>query len=321
MPLQMQAREAQHTHGNTRVHTWGHTQAQTSFHIYIGTVAATRKRRHPCVQKCFHKYRCGVSSKHSEPLTNKIHTNPISHSNGDRKAGDVVGRAGALLAQVACSQQLAQVRHSWELEPQGKWSRWLGGWSCGRQADSPAHQCLCIHTHQEKGDKSRNMEERSMLSNIEKNSNLLNEGILRVEGCLSLVSSTSWVYHVCSHAHVLFCSLFFLWKCISLFTAWGLISCRSCWRVPLTSGPDRDRQALIHLKHRQQPLFSFQTDLWDISAKYLRAYCWATHSFTCCIHLNLTHTVRSSNCCHTNQLNWIHMSITPTSRPSNMQTC
>lgn len=61
-------------------------------------------------------------------------------------AGDVVGRAGALLAQVTCSQQLAQVRHSWELEPQGKCSRWLGGWRCGRQAGRLARHHPYPHT-------------------------------------------------------------------------------------------------------------------------------------------------------------------------------
>lgn len=74
------------------------------------------------------------------------HTNPISHPDGDRAAADVVGRAGALLAQVTCSQQLAQVRHSWELKPQGKCSRWLGGWRCGRQAGRLAHHLPYTHT-------------------------------------------------------------------------------------------------------------------------------------------------------------------------------
>ena len=79
------------------------------------------------------------------------HTNPISHPDGDRAAADVVGRVGALLAQVTCSQQLAQVRHSWELEPQGKCSRWLGGWRCGRQAGWLAHRRPYTHTLNKNG--------------------------------------------------------------------------------------------------------------------------------------------------------------------------
>ena len=96
----------------------------------------------------------GVKDTVSRRQTN-THTNPISHPDGDRAAADVVGRAGALLAQVTCSQQLAQVRHSWELEPQGKCSRWLGGWRCGRQAGWLARHCSCTHTFLRKMDETR----------------------------------------------------------------------------------------------------------------------------------------------------------------------
>lgn len=63
-----------------------------------------------------------AADKHTHTLTSLI-----LDPDGDGIASDVVGRVGTLLAQVPCSQQLAQVRHSWELEPQGKCSLWLEG--------------------------------------------------------------------------------------------------------------------------------------------------------------------------------------------------
>lgn len=91
----------------------------------------------------------GVKKKYSKLHTRTrkhIHTHakiPISHPDGDRVAADVAGEAVALLAQVTCSEQLAQVRHSWELEPQGKCSCWLGGRRCVWQAGAR----LQVHTH------------------------------------------------------------------------------------------------------------------------------------------------------------------------------
>lgn len=105
----------------------------------------------------------------------QIHTtNPISHPDGDRVAADVVGRPGTLLAQVTCSQQLAQVRHSWELEPQGKCSRWLRGWHCGRQAGRLAHSHLYTHTLREMDESWR--KETWILSQTYKNA-------VCIEGC------------------------------------------------------------------------------------------------------------------------------------------
>lgn len=59
---------------------------------------------------------------------------------------------------------------------------------------------------------------------------------------------TFCIIHLLAHGLTCVCVFFvvvslLVRKGISLFTAWGLISCRSCWLVPLTSGPKRDRQA------------------------------------------------------------------------------
>lgn len=117
---------------------------------HIGTAHTTYSREtvHSCIQmqeqiqmwgelktqKAAHKY------THTHTSTQ---INPISHPDGVRVAADVAGRAVALLAQVTCSQQLAQVRHSWELEPQGKCSCWLRGWRCVWQAGTPPQ----VHRH------------------------------------------------------------------------------------------------------------------------------------------------------------------------------
>ncbi len=184
------------------------------------------------------------------------------HPDGDRAAADVVARASALLAQVTCSQQLAQVRHSWELEPQGKCSRWLGGWRCGWQAGTP----LPVHTHTlHKMNESRRKKTHEychiqMLEYIYSaypftdvqqyvhgDAQLQTFSLRKV----NFLHHSSHSFHhslavFCVHLCVCVCMFCFgltVWKCISLFTAWGLISCRSCWLVPLTSGLKRDRQA------------------------------------------------------------------------------
>ena len=102
---------------------------------------------------------------------------------------------------------------------------------------------------------------------------------------------------VCVCVRVLFCSLSSVWKCISLFTAWGLISCRSCWLVPLTSGlkrerereRERERQAGRQAgrqteKNRTEQnrgysgTFHFKHDPWDLTLKI-----WGDHSAVCAV--------------------------------------
>lgn len=58
----------------------------------------------------------------------------------------------ALLAKVACLQQLAQVRHSWEFIPQGKCSHWLRLWLWHTLAHTLAHTLghTLAHTHTHK---------------------------------------------------------------------------------------------------------------------------------------------------------------------------
>lgn len=116
--------------------------------------------------RCERKYRCGKSrfffftkKKKYSKLDARTHTHTDTNPSplhppppdGDRVAADVAGRAGALLAQVACCEQLAQVRHSWELEPQGKCSCWLvEGEAGGRAGGWPAGVVsgwLAVHTH------------------------------------------------------------------------------------------------------------------------------------------------------------------------------
>lgn len=60
---------------------------------------------------------------------------------------------------------------------------------------------------------------------------------------ISSLSSEFISVCACVCVDVLFWSPSSVCMCISLFTAWGLISCRSCWLVPLTSGLEEDRQA------------------------------------------------------------------------------
>lgn len=140
-----------YTRTGTRAHTCAHTQglahAQThsrAVHITLATSIRAQPLWHQSGRMCTHayrcecKYRCGESLfffKKKKPVRfmhahTHIDTKPSSlhppPPDGDRVAADVAGRAGALLAQVACCEQLAQVRHSWELEPQGKCSCWLG---------------------------------------------------------------------------------------------------------------------------------------------------------------------------------------------------
>ena len=88
---------------------------------------------------------------------------------------------------------------------------------------------------------------------------------------------------VCVCARVLFCSLSSVWKCISLFTAWGLISCRSCWLVPLTSGLKRERETGRQTDRTEQNrgysgTFHFKHDPWDLTLKI-----WGDHSAVCAV--------------------------------------
>lgn len=158
-PLQCCSRCRQ---GRPSTHRWRHTYTPKPAHTHTHTVHTTlRTSIHLGVMHTnTHERACASVCTDASTITDvervkatvsyrqtNTHTNPVSDPDGDRAAADVVGRAGALLAQVTCSQQLAQVRHSWELKPQGKCSRWLGGWRCGRQAGRLAHHCSSTHTH------------------------------------------------------------------------------------------------------------------------------------------------------------------------------
>lgn len=98
---------------------------------------------------------------------------------------------------------------------------------------------------------------------------------LKKESSFCIISCTGFVIHLLSSSlHVLFWSLSSVWKCISLFTAWRLISCHSCWLVPLTSGLKRNRQA-----ERTEATVAF-----FISAWALRCYNKDLGRSHCCLY-------------------------------------
>lgn len=160
-PLQCCSRcrrgRAQHTDGDTHTHTrvragtCTNTPSCRAHNIRnintcprtLATFTLEREAVRSCIQMQAQIQMCRKFKKNSKLHTHTHTQIPISHPDGDRAAADVAGEAAALLAQVTCSEQLAQVRHSWELEPQGKCSCWLGGRRCVWQAGAR----LQVHRH------------------------------------------------------------------------------------------------------------------------------------------------------------------------------
>lgn len=108
--------------------------------------------------------------------------------------------------------------------------------------------------------------------------------------------------HVCVRERVYVFLFFCVWKSISLFTAQGLISCCSCWLLPLTSGLKRDSQTAERLKwhfycHYSDDLWRSQGCVhvlgWDLAVMHLLSlYLFKAPSLLVCHAVFLTPSCR-----------------------------